>query len=245
MSNEDAKSLETFVSSDLGCPFGNNPRFSVLDHDAGDGKLGTYGFISGARDFIVGAVKEAPMSVEDYGYALEKIVLYATELYLGTCWLGGTFNRSGFAKAIDLGEDESIPAVTPVGYTSDRRLLGRLMRWGAGSKKRKPWDQLFFKPDMSPINTSEAEVHDEALELVRLGPSASNSQPWRLIVDGDAVHFFVKKRMGYGTMQRLDMGIAMCHFELAMNESGVNGKWLLDEPELSVGELGYVASWVT
>ena len=86
--------------------------------------------------------------------------------------------------------------------------------------------------------------------MVRLAPSAVNKQPWRLILDGKKVHFFLKRTMGFESMfkmdlQRIDMGIAMCHFELAANEVGVDGKWKVKEPDVgSLPEaMEYIVSW--
>jgi len=31
-------------------------------------------------------------------------------------------------------------------------------------------------------------------------------------------------------LQRVDMGIAMCHFELAVREAGIEGRWVTDQP---------------
>jgi len=48
-------------------------------------------------------------------------------------------------------------------------------------------------------------------------------------------------------LQRVDLGIALCHFELVARERGLPGRWLLDEPDL--GPLGpgleYTATWRT
>ena len=48
-------------------------------------------------------------------------------------------------------------------------------------------------------------------------------------------------------MQRLDMGIAMCHFELTAQELGLEGKWIIAEPGIRTpGELTvYTASWIS
>ncbi|MBN2151386.1 MAG: nitroreductase, partial [Candidatus Lokiarchaeota archaeon] len=87
-------------------------------------KLGTYGFISGARDFIAGVTKRGEAAgTEHLGYVLEKVILHATDLGVGTCWLGGTLNRKGFGEAARLSAGESMPAVTPVGYPAGQRLL--------------------------------------------------------------------------------------------------------------------------
>ncbi len=46
-------------------------------------------------------------------------------------------------------------------------------------------------------------------------------------------------------MQRLDMGIAMCHFELAARELGLSGKWLHAMPDITKPDdlTKYVVSW--
>ena len=92
LSENDRKQLQEFIESDHGTPFGSRPRFTIIDCEASR-NLGTYGFITGTKHFIAGTAQDTPMGVEDYGYALEKIILYATMLSLGTCWLGGTYNK--------------------------------------------------------------------------------------------------------------------------------------------------------
>ncbi len=59
--------------------FGTKPRFEMLDLEPLDKKelrsLGTYGFIKGARLYILGAIKNTPGALEDLGYCMEKIIL--------------------------------------------------------------------------------------------------------------------------------------------------------------------------
>ena len=244
LSEEDRSNLLRYIASDLESPFESDLRFTLIDHDPGAQKLGTYGFIKNARHFIVGAAKPGDLNIEDYGYAMEKIILHATSIGLGTCWLGGTFNKQGFLNALNPSEGEIMPAITPIGYVKKNRgTFGQVVRYFAGSKNRKPWSELFFKPDFSPLKTEEAGIYSDALEMVRLGPSASNGQPWRVIVDGDSVHFYVKSRKGYESMVRLDMGIAFCHFDLSVKETGLNGGWSMQDPRLDSNSLRYVATW--
>jgi hypothetical protein len=51
--------------------------------------------------------------------------------------------------------------------------------------------------------------------------------------------------LGLADLQRVDMGIAMCHFELVAREFGLKGGWVLEEPELQKTEQNteYVVSW--
>ena len=252
------------IASSIGAgPFGTSPRFELVaatgeDRAALKG-LGTYGFIKGATGFIVGATTDTEKSTEDYGYLMEMIVLHATDLGLGTCWLGGSFTRSGFASKIGARDGEIVPAVTAVGYIAERpRALDSMIRRSARSDKRWPWQKLFFENSFStPLPNEKAGAYSVPLEMVRLGPSASNKQPWRVVMMGNSWHFYLARTKGYGQgrlmkswtnadMQSLDMGIAMCHFEQTAIELGLPGRWVIDEPDLGgLDELTeYTASWV-
>ncbi len=92
------RDLEYYMANAGTGPFGTKPRFKMLDLEPLDKKelrgLGKYGFIKDTRLYILGAVKDAPGALEDLGYCMEKIILKATSLNLGTCWLGGTFKRA-------------------------------------------------------------------------------------------------------------------------------------------------------
>ena len=46
-------------------------------------------------------------------------------------------------------------------------------------------------------------------------------------------------------LQRVDMGIAMCHFELSVNETGQKGSWMIKDPGIKnlPGETEYITTW--
>lgn len=245
-----------FIATQKQGPLGSATRFKLIEKDdpmrLDNASLGTYGFIKNARNFIAGAVGIGSNHWEDYGYNLEKIILKMTDLGLGTCWLGGTFRRSEFAPLLELQEDEVIPAITPVGYgTAYRAVRDRVIRWGAKSKSRKAWESLFFDWSFNLLlSADDAGDFAPILELVRLAPSASNRQPWRIVRQDDSIHFYLQRTPNYSgftksaDLQRVDMGIAMCHFELAAREAGLNGEWVCSEPKLELPELAeYVISW--
>ncbi|MHA1340076.1 MAG: nitroreductase family protein [Promethearchaeota archaeon] len=223
-------------------PFGNNKaRFKLIEIPLGKRsekrKYGTYGFIKGAPYFIVGAITNNKYGHLDYGYVFEKIILLMTEYDLGTCWLGGTFKRDNFAQFIGLKSNEILPAVSPLGYTlKRRRALENIMRLSVSAKKRKPWSEIFFKNDFKhPLNKQDlGEKSDliEILECVRLAPSARNKQPWRILYlpNRNEFHFFVQKpdsnpNTTIRKFQRLDIGIAICHFDLAVKYFQKEPKW--------------------
>ncbi len=236
--------------------FGAAVRFELLDLEPVGReemrRLGTYGVIKGARHYVLGAVKEGPGALEDLGYTMEKILLKATNLGLGTCWLAGTFRRSAFAAKMGLAEDELLPAITPVGYPAEEvSAADRLFRFSAGSAKRKKWAELFFDADgETPLTETKAGDYREALEVVRIGPSASNRQPWRIIKDeAGAFHLFLKESKIYNRIlgkiriQNIDMGIAMCHFEMAAQELDLPGQWITDTPPPDFPGLQHIATW--
>ncbi len=247
--------LKGFLASNTRGLFGNATRFKLLDfNELGTDEirtLGTYGVIRGARLFIAGVVRKQPKAMEDYGYCLEKIILKATSLGLGTCWLGGTFRRRGFAGVMNLADAEYLPAITPVGYPGEKRsLIDRLFRFSAGSDRRKPWNELFFDRDAdTPLPRESTGRYEIPLECVRLAPSASNKQPWRIVRDQGTFHFYLSRTPGYDNiikdirLQNVDMGIAMCHFELSAKELGEDGVWEVHPPQTSSGDREYIVSW--
>ncbi len=237
-------------------PFGNGVRFRLLDLGQVSGaelrRLGTYGVIRGAGLYLLGAVSEGEGSMEDLGFCMERIILEATALGLGSCWMAGTFRRSSFARQMELRDDELLPAITPIGYAAARKsLIEVIMKRGAVSHRRKPWDALFFAADgQSPLTKKEAGDYVDALEAVRLGPSATNRQPWRIVKDREGSfklylreNLIVNRSLGKIRVQNIDMGIAMCHFFLVARSKGRSGKWVGKTGVEDIRGLSYIARW--
>jgi len=118
-----------------------------------------------------------------------------------------------------------------------------MMRKGVKADERKPASELFFDRDfLIPLKEENPETA-EALEMVRLAPSAVNRQPWRVVRKGNGYHFYLKHDKGYigkatGDLQKVDMGIALCHFL-----SGAPGEFRIENPGLSLeGDTEYIAS---
>ncbi len=253
----DQQKLKDFLSKNVQGPFGNRVRFELIDLTGKEHEeiktLGTYGFIKGASTFIVGAVTKGNLAMEDYGYCMEKNILAATYLGLGTCWLGGTFNRSASASRINKRENEVVPAITPVGYPKDRKsIMDSTIRFFAKSSSRKAWEELFFHGDTSsPLTRSIAGTYELPIDCVRIGPSASNRQPWRIVREKDdsVFHFYISRTPGYAerypdvSLQDVDMGIAMCHFEVALQEMNQKGSWQNMQFAPPQRELEYIVSW--
>ncbi len=254
LSEEIKQQLREYVAEIKG-PFVPKVRLELINSfetlEKTGGKIGTYGFIKGAQDYIAAIVENGEMNLEELGYVVEKLILYAASLELGTCWLGATFRRSEFAKLVALKENETMPIVTPIGYpVAKKSVMGSFVRFVAKSSQRKPRKEIFFNESFDrALKEKDAKEYIEALEAVRLAPSASNKQPWRILKKGDAYHFYLMKNKGYAEklgfdIQRIDMGIAMCHFEMVLQELGIKGIWKIEEPDVTeINDLVYTVSW--
>ena len=254
--------LANFMDASPVGPLGTPLRFKLLAATEDDRQslrgLGTYGFIRGATGFIVGAMRPAKKNLEDFGYQMEAVILKATELGLGTCWLGGSFTQSSFSRQFGRGKEETIPAVTATGYPSPRS-RSSLIRKQVRGDYRLPWEHLFIHARTGiPLTPESAGPYRLPLEMLRLAPSASNKQPWRVSRGEDGFHFYLQRTHNSGPgslsfdllrladLQRVDIGIAMCHFDLTAHELGLGGQWAVLTTGVEPAEAGmeYVASWV-
>lgn len=255
LSAETKEQLRIFFNN-LETPFWKNtPRFEIVDvGPPGKGRMpGTYGVIKGAGVFLVGAMERGHRDMEDFGFLFEQIILFATELDIATCWIGLTFARGPLADKVNLQHQETIPAVTPLGYAAERRsIFDAVTRTTLGSAKRKPWKDLFFDKSWNiPLEKASAGDYEHPLEMLRLAPSATNKQPWRIVKDNGTYHFFLQRAAGYEKMtsaadlQRVDMGIAMCHFELTARELSLSGGWMETDtwPVSLPKKCEYIVSW--
>lgn len=191
--------------------------------------------------------------MEALGYSFEKLILYATSLGLGTCWLGGTFNRSGFAAAMNLKEGDLFPCISPIGYPAGKKKYYRIIdEVGIKGRSEKRMERtIFFKQNFSrPLTKDDAGEFAFPLEMVRLAPSAVNKQPWRIVQENDAYHFYLARSLKSDNekvdLQRVDMGIATCHFHMAVLEKELPGKFQkLAKPGIqSPEQMQYIYSWI-
>lgn len=251
---EKKRAIERFVDG-LENPFGCKVHFHFLDHAESKSpeNLGTYGVIKGAKQYIATTVELRPLALEALGYELETLMLYLAHLDLGSCWLGGTFHRRDFAKSMNIQESEVFPAVTPYGYAASRKHIQEIvMRKIIRADQRKEWNQLFFCRDFqTPLTKGEAGDLDFPLEMIRLGPSASNKQPWRIVYTEQACHFYEDKQPGYSDVfsydiQQIDLGIAAAHFDLAAKEKGIQGHFDPSaDPKIEMPDhMIYEFSWI-
>ena len=224
LGSEDLAKLMQY-SEEITNPFGVPVRFVFL----GASRELSSPVLVGEKLYVAGAVHRVPNMEAAYGYSFEKLILRATEMGIGTVWIGGTMNRAAFEKACRLDKDEIMPCITPVGYAAEHMSVREsLMRKGVKADSRKSAAELFFEGSFRtplPLAAASEAWLPDLFEMVRLAPSAVNKQPWRILHKDGAYHFYEKKDKGYvsdavGDMQKIDVGIALCHFIAGLEEQG-------------------------
>lgn len=200
--------------------FGGDITIRLKSFDIkGDFKPSTYGVIKGVTDFFLMAIGEGEDSDLTAGFQFEQIVLKAWQLGLGTCWIAGTYKGSQFDEREQWPEGESLKIICPVGVAEKPRMMEKMMRLTIGSNNRKPFSTLFFEDDFKkPLNPENK--FGEALQMLRLAPSSTNSQPWRVLMKGDKVMFYYKPKY---PITVIDMGIGICHFYETEKFHGFDG----------------------
>ena len=243
LSSEDRQALDEYVAS-LENPFSVPIVFRLLD--AKEHGLSSP-VIVGADTYLAAKVKKVANFEIAYGYSFEKACLYALSRGMGTVMLAASLSRAAFEKAMEVQEGEVMPVASPIGYPADKKSVREgLMRKGLKADDRKPFEQLFFEKDFGQA-LSKDNPFAEALEMARWAPSAGNGQLWRAVVDGDRVHFYEAKSMKdspLGDVQKVDVGIALSHFDMTLEEEGVKGIYEFADPGISLPEkMHYIVSF--
>ena len=240
----DRKAIEEYIQK-ISNPFDIPVEFVLLD--ASEHGLSSP-VLSGERLYVAGKVEKKPYADVAMGYSFEKLVLFAWSLGIGTVWIGGTMKRELFEAAAGLKEGEMMPCVSPLGYPATKRSLKEaMMRKGVGADRRIPAEKLFFNAAWGDPLKAEGDMTD-ILEMVRWAPSAVNKQPWRIIFKDNVYHFYEKKDKGYisdatGDLQKIDVGIALCHFCTGLDEKGRKYEVIIKDPGIDIPENAeYIAS---
>ncbi len=209
-------------------PFGHKIHVSLVasTEDSSQMKLGTYGMIKGASNYLVVTIDSNDDCWLDLGFLFEDLILKATALGFGTVWMAGTFSRKHFKAAIDLKDNQLIPIVSPIGLASVRPSFVDKYVVKSKNHVRKDFNQLFYNSDLSPLELNPSNPIHNALEMVRLAPSAMNKQPWRVICEGNKYHFF--NSLGFAK-SKIDLGIAIYHFVSSLEAFEIEYQYL-DQP---------------
>lgn len=160
----------------------------------------SYGLFKNVRSLLL--LKGNPGQAhfrEKIGYYGEKLLLFAESLGLGTCWVGGTFDRESFSYP----EEEHVQAVILLGYAAESGWKGRILHSLLPSKK-KPWEARIEGDAPYP------KWVRQGMEAAALAPSALNKQKPVFHYHSGILTATVENR---DEMDMVDLGIAKCHFD--------------------------------
>ena len=151
-----------------------------------------------------------PGYLENAGFLFQQVELYLHHSGLGTCWMGlGKFRKD------ELVQMAGMEFVIFIAFGTPAEPLCREQK----EFKRKPMAQI-------------SDREDPRLECARLAPSSTNSQPWYFTHQEDVIHVFCNEA-GFlrhkllGSMNRIDMGIALSHLYL---ENAETFRFFSEEP---------------
>lgn len=181
--------------------FGNlNIQLVLNETKAFTGML-SYGQFSGVKNYLVMVGKKGKDLDERVGFYGEQIVLLAQTLGLNSCWVGVSYRK--VPEAYNVGNDEKLACMIALGYGETQGV----------SHKIKSVQQVSNASDLTP------SWFKEGVEAALLAPTAVNQQKFSFEYIGikDNRHI-VKAKKGFSMIgyTQMDLGIAKCHFELAV-----------------------------
>jgi len=169
-----------------------------------------YGMFSGVRSYLAFVGKTSDVnSKEKVGYYGELLVLEATKLGLGTCWIGGTFNRKQCPATIR--EGETLVCLISIGNVAEKKGFKENAIYKLAHRGTKSLKELYSSDKQVP------SWFLEGMKAVQKAPSAINQQPVYFTYRDGLISAEVKHTDNH---QPIDLGIAKLHFEL-----GAGGKF--------------------
>lgn len=176
-------------------------HIQLITHEpkAFDSPMAHYGKFSGVTDYIAMIGKKDDELEEKCGYYGEKLVLFAQQLGLNTCWVAVSYKK--IKTAYMLGAGEKLCIVIAIGYGKTQ---------GVPHKSKAPSEVA----DMGDV----PEWFKKGVEAALLAPTAVNQQKFFFSLDNGRV----SARAGMGFYSKIDLGIAKCHFELGAGKENFN-----------------------
>lgn len=200
--------------------FGVNAQLIENCHPLFEGFKASYGLLKGAHTCIALIGNSAsPASKIKLGYAGEMLVLEATALGLGSCWIGGTYHKKVARQFVQINEQESLFCLIAIGYNPQNMHFVEKMLSYANRKTRSAESFLHTTQDIP-------DWVKEGASSVAKAPSALNAQPVGYGYEGEKVTAFTTQP-NHG-FEEIDLGISMLHFEIGAKKHHIEGEWLLE-----------------
>ncbi len=231
---EDHDALEVFASDiEREVPFQHEVRMLIRAVPEG---LRPFSFV-GASAFAAFTAPQTTLSESHVGFLGELLVLQATELGLGSCWVA-QFRRLDTYQAVFGSTEEDAPraihAITPLGYVTENvsgisdRITSSIFSGRKNSVER----------NLAPDSLVEFPASIRAtLDLACKAPSALNAQPWTFRVTDVWDRFAIEIAQPVGYEHRvwkhseIDIGICAAHVWVSLMSQSVEHELEIVESE--------------
>ncbi len=196
----------------------NNELFHLKLHgpyeDAGEEVKISSRMFNGTFHYYVSISSEVNyLAQEYYGWYVEELILLATHLGLGTCWVAGTYEKELLADTALEGQRHD--AIIPIAYEKEKiPLKQRTIRRTLVSRNKKPQNIIDSDIDFNNL----PDWVKKGLDAVIDGPSAVNLQPVSFSYKDGILRAHFDESVG--RWEAVDFGIAKLHFHLAAGEMG-------------------------
>lgn len=154
--------------------------------------IADYGSFKNVTNYIALVGKKTSDLDEKCGYYGEKIVLFAQNLGLNTCWVGMSYSKSKAHFALSKGE--KLCLMIALGYGENQGKTHKSKTYSDVAKSIEPTPDWF----------------KNGITAALLAPTAINQQKFKFSYDGKCVD----AKAGIGFFAKVDLGIAKAHFEI-------------------------------
>ncbi|MGI6152560.1 MAG: nitroreductase family protein [Christensenellaceae bacterium] len=162
------------------------------------GMMARYGRFTNVRNYVALVGKKGPALDETCGYYGEKIVLFAQQLGLRTCWVAASYSKGKSAATVQ--PNEKLLMVISIGYGTN----------SGTPRKTKPAEKFY------QANGNVPDWFISGVQAAMLAPTAMNQQKFHFKLAGNQV----VAQPGTGFYTKVDLGIAKYHFEAGAGQEG-------------------------
>lgn len=230
--------------------------FSILEngetvYDALNGIAGHNGIMINAPHYFLVTCAGTTEDYQVVGYLGEWLALHLAKENVGTCWLTCTDKSDIIKERLGIEDEGVVATMIAFGEPNEDKKLSRIYDFAEGQKndpragendnvgvkdenyayKKAITEIVYLKTFGAEMESSEIDKRgfDEVFYYMRNAPSWGNLQPWKFILDGERIVLAMEKNPEIGEdVQRIDAGVAMLYFEVAMHDRGLTGKWYTD-----------------
>jgi len=200
--------LETLKKLVEICNLRSGLHIQLISNDpkAFDSRLAHYGKFTNINNYFAMIGPDNAVLDEKVGYYGEQLVLKAQMLGLNTCWVGLTYKKN--PEVLDIRSKEKLRCLIALGHGLNQGV----------QHKMKTIDKV------SSVEGEMPEWFKNGVESALLAPTAMNQQQFKFTLKGTNT---VEADPGWGFFSRVDLGIAMFHFEVGAGKD--NFQWAVKQ----------------